>query len=248
MKLIFYLAGFTFLLFSCNNSHSDDNVLILAVASSAQLAMHDIARSFEKEYNCKVSIINGASGRLVTQIINGAPFDLFVSANEQYANYLFHQKKTDAKPVIIGYGALVIFSNSPIKALSELEIGQSKIAIASPKHAPYGQQAVQFLQDKGLYVKLKPRLIFAENIAQVNEYIQLQTVQFGITSKISLPQKVIATNSSYYELDKKYALAQSVVAIKNKKSKKIKQAFISFLQSNKGQKILIKNGYSLKKI
>ncbi len=244
MKVIINLLVTFLLMVSCNTQQDDKKELTIAVASSAQMAMHEIALAFEKKYKTKVKVITGSSGRLVTQIVNGAPFDIFISANKAYANYLFDKKRSLDKPIIIGSGALIVWSLDSNSSLKDLETGLDKIAVASPKHAPYGQQAIQFLKEKKLYEKLSSRLVYAENISQVNEYVSMQMVKYGFTSSLTLLNNSFDFKGRVFPLDTNQSIAQVVVALKNTKNDALKQLFISFIISKEGHNILIKNGYT----
>jgi len=143
------------LCFSCQKKAKEDKLLV-ACAASVQFAAKKIVEEFSTIYNIPVEIISSSSGKLTTQIINGAPYDIFLAANTFYPEVLANKNKTEGEVIIYGDGLPVIWTNQ--KDLSFHDIKQTllsdavdKIAIADPKNAPYGEMAVNYLKDMGLY-------------------------------------------------------------------------------------------------
>ena len=129
--------------------------LTIATAASAQFALKKLAINFSKKHNIKVDVILGSSGKLTTQIINGAPYDLFFSADMYYPKMLFNKGKTEKKPITYAYGAPVIWTmrkDIAMDSLVQLKDPSIKhLAIANPRNAPYGRKAIRYLKQKNVY-------------------------------------------------------------------------------------------------
>lgn len=139
--------------------------LRIAAASDLTEAFGALAPKFEQEANVKVTLTFGSSGLLSKQIAEGAPFDLFASANAQYVENAVKAGACDASSVkIYARGRLALLGGTTIEALADA--GIRRIAIANPEHAPYGKAALQALTKLGTWDSLKPKLVFTENVRQ----------------------------------------------------------------------------------
>ena len=168
----------------------------IAAAADLTYAIRDIAARFEKETGHKVDVIIGSSGNFYMQIHNGAPFDLFFSADIQYPQKLESAglaEKGSLYLYAIGRIVLWVPNNSKLdisKGLSALlDPSVHKIAIANPAHAPYGQAAVAALKSEKLYDKLSDKLVLGENISQAAQFVQPGNADAGIAalSLVSAP-------------------------------------------------------------
>src|ERR1700739_1622696 len=149
-------------------------VLRVAAASDLQFAMNDLAGDYEKSTGQKISVSYGSSGNFRTQIENGAPFDLFFSADVRYPKLLVSAGLADADTLYVyAHGRLVLWAPAGanlqlpqrgFRALKDPRV--TKMAIANPEHAPYGRAAVAALQKAGLYDAVKAKLVYGENISQ----------------------------------------------------------------------------------
>jgi molybdate transport system substrate-binding protein len=161
--------------------------ITVAAASDLTYAMNEIAANFEKATGCAVRLSMGSSGNFLTQIENGAPFDVFFSADIAYP------KKLEAEGLAapgstylyaVGKIALWVRNDSGIevgKGFAALrDGGVKKIAIANPLHAPYGRAAEEALRNAGMYDALKDRLVLGENISQAAEFVESGNADAGI--------------------------------------------------------------------
>src|SRR3984893_15793618 len=163
--------------------------ITVAAAADLQSAMQDVAARFERETGKKVKVIFGSSGNFFQQIQNGAPFDMFFSANLDYP------KKLEAAGLIengsyyqYAKGKIVVWVpndskinvNSGLKALIDPNV--KKIAIANPLHAPYGQAAVSAMQKEGIYDKAKDKLVLGENISQTASFVVSGSPDIGVVA------------------------------------------------------------------
>ena len=222
---------------------------MLATAANMKFAMEEIVAEFEKENEIEVSIITGSSGKLSAQIMEGAPYDIFVSADSFYPNEIVKAGKNNGLPRVYAYGKLIILSLNPsIKAdINELLSDDiNHIAIANPKTAPYGKAAEQALKYFDLFEKIKGKLVFGESVAQTNQFLISGAAEIAFTSKSTVYLLDKSQFRDYVELDKKSykPIAQSAVLINNKKQPDAEKFYL-FLFSDKAKAILLKNGYDI---
>jgi len=241
------------LLWSCAGDSADKNKLNVAVANNMQYAMKEIVVAFEKKHNINVNLSAGSSGTLTTQIKQGAPFDLFVSANMKYPNTLFKEKLATEKPKIYALGSLILWTTKQ----SNLEGGLAallndeykKVAIANPETAPYGIAAVEAIKNAGLYGQLEQKLIWGEGIGQVNQYIESKSVDAGLTSKSVLYSKLTDNSGAHVEIDKSLysPIEQGIVLLKkgSENNPANAQLFYNFMFSEETKSILTKFGYDV---
>lgn len=224
----------------------------IAVAANVQFAMRELKTEFQKETGIKVETIIGSSGQLTAQITQGAPYDVFISADMKYPNTLFKNKLAIEKPKIYALGSLVIWtldekiklSNIPDKLLDRKV---KKIAIANPRTAPYGIAAVQALKHYGIYDKVKDKLVYGESISQTNQFIVSRTAEIGFTAKSVVMSPNMMGKGNWKEVDSSAykPIKQGCVILKygNDNHRKESQAFYNFMFSKEAQKILKKYGY-----
>ena len=163
--------------------------ITVAAAADLQFAMQDIAARFQKETGKAVKLIYGSSGNFFQQIPNGAPFDMFFSANLDYAKRLESAGLTDPGSYYqYARGKIVIWvpKESKIDLSSGMQVLRNpsvqKIAIANPQHAPYGQAAVAAMQKEDVYEKVKDKFVFGENIAETASLVVSGSADVGIVA------------------------------------------------------------------
>jgi len=228
--------------------------LHVAAAADLQYTMGDLASNFEKQSGIKVVASYGSSGNFRSQIQNGAPFDLFLSADAEYPKQLAAGGFADAETLTVyAHGHLVLWASADEK-LGLAEKGFEtlrdprlhKIAIANPELAPYGRAAMAALEKKGLYEAVKSKLIFGENISQVAQFAQSGSAQVGLLA-LSLTFADSLKNGEKWEIPTNLypPIEQAAVVVSASKNKKAAQAFLDFVKSAAGQKILTKYGLSL---
>src|SRR5580693_6819565 len=159
----------------------------VAAASDLTYAMNEITASFEKETGCTVRVSFGSSGNFLTQIENGAPFDVFFSADIAYPKKLEAEGlAAPGSTYLYAIGKIVLWTRKDSrvdvsKGLSVLrEPAVRKIAIANPEHAPYGRAAEEALRHSGVYEAVKGRLVLGENISQAAEFVESGNADAGI--------------------------------------------------------------------
>ena len=248
-KYILALFIFSISLIGCKQHDSDK--LVIAVAANMQFAIKEIITSFSSETDIECDLVVSSSGILTAQIMEGAPFDLFLSADMKFPNELYRSGLTLDAPAVYAYGKLVIWTmiNSldptPHNLISE-EI--KHIAIANPKTAPYGKAAMETLENLNLYSGLKSKLVYGESVSQTNQFIISHSSEIGFSAKSVVLSPGIANKGNWKEIDEKLytPIQQGVVIIKsNKKDETKAKKFFHFLFSNKAKEILRKFGYSI---
>lgn len=162
-------------------------VVTVAAASDLTDVMNEIAARFEKETGCTVRVSTGSSGNFISQIENGAPFDVFFSADIEYPKKLESEGlAAPASMYLYAIGKIVLWTRNDSrldisKGLAALrDPAVQKISIANPQHAPYGRAAEQALRKSGVYDAVKDRLVLGENISQAAQFVESGNAEVGI--------------------------------------------------------------------
>ena len=227
-----------------------DNYITIATAGNVQFAMDTLVIVFEKESGIKANIILGSSGKLTAQILQGAPYDIFVSANMKYPMEVFKNGLALGEPKVYAYGSLVLwtpkeFTVSSLDILKDAEI--RKIAIPNPRTAVYGEAAVELLKNKGIFEVVKDKLVYGESITQVSQFLISKAADIGFSAKSIVLSPEMRNIGSWFEVDPQgYTPIQQGVIIVNRNNNRLDQAekFITFLLSEKAKGILTAYGYT----
>ncbi len=226
-------------------------IIRVAVASNVSYAITELKNSFQLQYpNTEVQIILGSSGKLTHQIINGAPFDVFLSADMLYPETLYKESLALLKPRVYAKGALVLLSTEEqdfslgMSLLKEKHI--KKIAIAS-KNAPYGMAAFEVLHNTKLSKIVKHKLVYGESVSQTLSYI-LRAADIGFVAKSTLYTAQLSKfKDSKHSIEVSQELykpiTQGIVILKHASKNSEALAFYEFMLSPRAQKILQKYGY-----
>jgi molybdate transport system substrate-binding protein len=228
-------------------SAPSNDKLIIAVASNTQYALEEIMQVFTDKTGISCNLVVSSSGKLTAQIKEGAPFDLLVSADMKYPEELYLSGITTDKPMIYAYGKLVLWSASDQfqPTLNDLTNSMVRhVAIANPNTAPYGNAALELLENNGMTDTVRDKLVYGESLSQTNQFILSGAAEIGFTAKSVVLSKSMKEKGRWLELDQdEYTpLAQGVVIIENEKVE-LSQQFYNFLLSPEGQNILQKYGY-----
>lgn len=252
MKKLFAFTIITwFFLFSCGEPKP--KALRLAVASNLQYVIDPLVTAFKKANPGEVEIILGSSGKLATQIIGSAPFDIFISADQKYPKELERKQLTIASPQTYARGELVLWSlatNDQLD-LNILDLSQIEhFAIPNPEIAPYGKAAVEALKFYGWYDQLEKKLVMGENIAQTNQFIINKNAQLGMTALSSVVSAPMKKQGIWTTLNPdSFTPIQQDVVILNKTNERGTEAaataFVNFLTTKEAQNILQQHGYKI---
>ena len=226
--------------------------LNVAIAANVSYAIDDLIKEFHKSHpDISVKTTLGGSGKLTTQIENGAPYDIFMSANMNYPNALYKSGSAITKPVIYAKGSLALLSKTKRDFSKGLKILKDKsikrIAVANPKTAPYGKASFEALKNAKIFDEIKDKFIFGESIAPTVAYT-LTVADIGMIAKSSLysPKlKRFKENQNWIEINSKLytPIKQGIVILKNAKANKDAKAFYDFILSNDAKKIFKDYGY-----
>jgi len=226
--------------------------IIIAVATNVTFPTQELKKEFKKlNPNTKIRVTFGSSGKLTSQIINGAPFELFMSANMDYPNYLYDYGIAITKPIIYVQGALVYFSvnkmdfSKGINLLSKKEI--SKIAVANPITAPYGKAAFEAMKNAGVLKAIMKKFLYAKSISGTVSNT-LNIADIGIISKSALyvpKMKKYKEHINWVDIDPRLytPINQGIVILKAGKNSDEVKAFYEFILSNKAKEIFKNFGY-----
>ncbi len=243
--LLFLSIGFT----RCSKQ-IEQQPLTIAAAANLQYVLPVLIDTFETLSGIKCQQVIGSSGKLTTQIQNGAPYDVFLSANYDFAMKLYQSGNAENKPKVYALGSLILWSQNDKRVLSLEDLSSEKIkhiVIANPKTAPYGFAAKEVLENLHLYSTVQQKLIVAESIAQVNQFILSSTENTGFTAKSSMYAQAMKTTGTRMEIPQKYysPIRQAAILVKHKNAHPKAQAFYTFLFSAKAKKILSRFGYKM---
>ena len=231
--------------------------LRVAAAADLQFAMKDLAVRYESKSGHILAISYGSSGNFFTQIENGAPFDIFFSADIAYPQKLIDAGLAQRQTLYsYAFGRLVLWApseshldleKSGLSAL--LDPSVQKIAIANPAHAPYGSAAIAALRKAGLYEKLKSKLVFGENISQTAQFVQSGNAQVGLLAlSLAISPAMNAGHRWLVPAEFYPSLEQSAVVIGTSKNKLVAAEFLDFVKSPEGREILAKYGFTTAQI
>ncbi len=227
--------------------------ITVAAAANLKYAAMDIAKEFKKSSGINVKIITGASGKLTQQIMSGAPFDVMLSADSEYPNRLAKGGFTTTPSEVYAIGTLVLWSNTGANLSKGVAIvadpSVRKIAIANPKTAPYGIEAMNAMRYYKVSAKAKPKMVIAESISQVGSYVTTKAVEVGFMAKSIVLAPEIKGIGKWVEIDHKAynMIDQNMVGLKNgsPENQLAARRFIKFMSSLKAREILKTNGYEL---
>jgi molybdate transport system substrate-binding protein len=224
----------------------------IAVAANMKDAFTEINTAFKAAGNPDIRIVYGSSGNFTAQIMNGAPFNLFISADEHFPIELFRRGKAIDQGVVYATGKLAIISKNSagisltdskselIKVISKA----NKIAIAKPELAPYGKAAIEYLKAEGLWDIAKDKLIYGDNIGITTMYVVTGAADLGFTALSLAKSAEVAKDTNFILVNNKLyePIKQRMVLIKG--APREATTLYQFMQSPQAKLILQKYGYS----
>jgi molybdate transport system substrate-binding protein len=230
--------------------------LLIAAASDLRFALDELVAEFNKANPItQPKAIYGSSGNFYAQIMNDAPFDLFLSADAAYPRQLIGAGKgKQADLFLYAVGRLVVWvpKASPIKVeqlgiKALLDPAVKKIAIANPEHAPYGRAAVAAMKKLGVYEEVASRLVLGENIAQTAQFVESGNAQIGIIAYSLAVAPKMKANGRFWEVpqDAFPRLEQAGLVLSSAKNAEGAREFRKFMTGPGGQEILKKYGFIL---
>jgi len=249
IQILICLGEIFILLFACTHTNPKPPKLRIAASANMQFAIKGLMDEFTNRTHIETELITASSGKLTAQIQEGAPFDVFLSADMKYPTALYENGFTHSKPVSYAYGQLVLWTmNQTIPlSLDSFSIGSIKhIALANPKTAPYGLAAKEVLVKKKSWSSIKDKLVFGESIAQTNQFVVTQSAEIGFTAKSVVLSSNLKDKGRWVAIDSNLYgdIVQGFVIVKHPQTPLLQaKQFQSFLFSKEAQKILKDFGY-----
>ncbi|MGA9978786.1 MAG: molybdate ABC transporter substrate-binding protein [Candidatus Sulfotelmatobacter sp.] len=229
--------------------------ITVAAAADLSVALKEVAANYQKKTGAQVKLSFAASGALTQQIQNGAPFDVFFSADMDYPRQLITSGDADASTLYrYAVGTLVLWAptNSPldvehqgIKVLSDPSV--KKIAIANPQHAPYGRAAVVALKHFGIYEQLQDRLVMGENVSQAAQFVESGNAQVGFIALAHAVPLAMRGEGKFWKVPAEAypALEQGLVIISHSQHKPEAAAFVDYIKTKDAADVLRHYGFSV---
>jgi molybdate transport system substrate-binding protein len=229
--------------------------ITVAAAADLTAALPEIADKYKAQTGQDVKLTFGSSGNLTTQIRNGAPFDVFFSADEDYPQQLVAENLAD-KDTLFRYavGRLVLWipNDVPIDPKKRgfqtlLDPAVKKISIANPQHAPYGRAAEAALKHAGIYDQISSKLVLGENVSQAAQFVESGNAQAGLIALSHALAPAMKDKGHYWAvpLDAYPTLNQAAVVLSRSKQHDAARKFLEFVRGPEGTSILKNYGFSL---
>lgn len=236
------------------HAQSGKREINVAAAADLSSALLELAALYEKRSGVAVKLSFGASGALTQQIQNGAPFDVFFSADMDYPRQLIAGGQAEGSTLYryaVGQLVLWVPSDSPLDVEHKgaqvlLDAGVSKIAIANPQHAPYGRAAVATLKHFDLYDKVSERLVLGENVSQAAQFVESGNAQVGFVALAHAIAPAMRDKGKYWIVPAEAypALDQGVVLISHSPHAQDAAAFLGFVKTEETAGLLRRYGFS----
>lgn len=229
--------------------------LVVAAAADLSAALQEVADRYEKKTSVHLKLSFGASGALTQQIQNGAPFDLFFSADMDYPRQLIAAGAAEQASLYqYAVGKLVLWvpADSPLDLDHAsmnvlLDPSVKKIAVANPQHAPYGRAAVAALKHAALYDRVADRLVLGENVSQAAQFVESGNAQAGFVALAHAVAPAMRGKGKYWEVPADFypPLAQGVVVLSHSQHKKEAAEFLEYIKTKEATELLQKFGFTL---
>ena len=226
--------------------------LTVAVAANMQYTMEALKAEFNKTDKTEINVVLGASGKLTQQIMQSAPFDIFISADTAFPKKLADTGFAALPPKVYAQGLLVLWSaKDNVQPTADLKLllndNIQHIAIANPKTAPYGTAAESILKKYNLYDKVSAKLVTGESITQTSQFIATQAADIGFTAKAIVISDEMKGKGKWVDLNQKDypPIKQAAVLLKYGQDNNAVEAkkFYEFLYSKQAKDIYKKFGY-----
>lgn len=225
--------------------------LSIAGAADLRYALDEVIKAYKQTHPKAAIVVNyGSSGTAFQQILNGAPYDIFFSADIRYPQKLEEQGLTVTAPKLYAIGYIVVWSNQVdvsegLNALLNPKV--SKIAIANPAHAPYGKRAVESMRHYKIYDKVQPKLIFGDNVSQAAQFVQTGNAEIGILALSLACSPAMRDKGKYTLIDhtSHSPLEQAYVILKRAKNNQEAYSFTEFVASPAARAIFKAYGFRL---
>ena len=239
-----------FLLLAPSAAHANDT-LTIAAASDLRFALDEIIEEYEREHpDDAVRVTYGSSGRMTTQIMNGAPYDVFFSADIAYPQKLRAEGHAVTEPEVYAIGRIVLWSNRmdasdlTLEDLTRDDI--RRVAIASPTHAPYGVRAMEALKSAGVWDELQPKIVNGDNIAQTARMVQAGGAEIGVIA-LSLAEFPDLAEHPHYLIDDALhePLTQGFIITRRGEHNATAHRFAEYMHGDTARDIMRRYGFEM---
>ena len=224
--------------------------VLIAVAANFYESAKNVSEAFSKTFGHQVNLSSGSTGKIYTQIMHGAPYEVFLAADMARPQLLIKNGfSNDEVPFIYAYGRLVLWS--PVAGLvgnqgKILHTDDFKhIAMANPELAPYGRAAHEFLMHKKIDKLLSPRLVYGENINQTLHFVNQGAAQLGFIALSQLKNKGLVGYGYLIPENQHSPIAQGAILLSKGRKNQAAIDFFKFLQGNRATKIIESSGYNI---
>lgn len=223
-------------------SNISKNNLNICTASNFLTTLKIIKNEFEKENNCNIIISSDSTTNIYTKIVNGAPFDIFISADTKHVKLLKEKNLTINDDYIYALGILILL-NKEINT-NKIKKNIKNISISNPKLSPYGKATQLFIKNTKL--KINNDIIYGSNVNQVHNFIISENSKLGFISLSQIINKKTEKNNYWIIPEYLYPqITQKITIIKNNKNLKLSIKFMDYIKSKKIQDLILNSGYKL---
>lgn len=249
MKPIKTILALSALLFAFS-AHAEK--LTVAAAADLKFAMDELVVTFRKSNpNDEVDVVYGSSGKFYAQIQQGGPYDMFFSADIGFPKALATAGFAASEIKPYAFGRIVLWSTShdatkmTLASLADPKI--TRVAIANPKHAPYGKRAEEALRASGIWEKIEPKLVYGENIAQTAQYVLTGNAQVGIVALSLAVNAELASRGGYWLVPDNLhqPLEQGFIITKRAEKNPVAKRFADYISSKPARAVMMKYGFVL---
>lgn len=229
--------------------HAD--TLTVAAASDLKFALTDMRDAYVKAHpDDSIELIFGSSGNFATQVKNGAPYDVFFSADIAFPEQLAAAGYAASAVTPYAIGRIVVWQTKTRQALTLADLAApaiKRVAIANPRHAPYGMRAMEALQSAGIRDQVAPKLAMGENIAQAAQYVESGAADAGIVALSLVNSPALAGKGAYTLIDEKLhaPLQQGYIITPHGAGKKLAADFAAYARSPAALAVLKRYGFTL---
>jgi molybdate transport system substrate-binding protein len=226
-------------------------VVSIAAASDLNFAIKDIVAEFERSTGHEVRLTLGSSGNFYSQIVNGAPFEVYMSADTSYPQQLQAAGRTDGAMYVYGVGRIVLWTSNR-SAIDVERLGMrallhpsvQKIAIANPEHAPYGRAAVAAMQSAGVHDQVRSKLVLGENISQTAQFVQSGAADIGVVALALALSDPMRSSGRYWIIPADTYPRMDQAAVLLKGASPAARAFFQWLRTPQARTTLDRYGFT----
>jgi molybdate transport system substrate-binding protein len=225
--------------------------ITIAAAADLKFAMDEIINLFQQEnQGDEVVAVYGSSGKFFTQIQQEAPYDMFFSADILYPRKLYQKGFSASEVKTYAYGRIVLWSPTldaskmNLSALTNDKI--TRIAMANPKHAPYGKRAEEALKKSGIWEKIEKKIVYGDNIAHTAQFVQTGNAQIGLIALSLAVAPELSKKGEFWLIpnDLHEPLQQGYIITKRAEKNDLARRFTAYFESKSARDILIKFGFT----